>query len=198
MAEMANELEIWKDIEGYEGLYKVSNLGRVKSLDRFTKSGRGNGIRLIKGRILKGGKANNYQFVNLKQLDSSQHNHYIHRLVAQAFIPNPDNKPCIDHIDTNPANNTVENLQWVTHKENMNNPLTKEKSCIGTKKYLSEHPHPNLGRICSIETKQKISKANTKFTKEELQAHRKDYVNKNREKNREYWRNYKRKIRNAV
>lgn len=80
----------------------------------------------------------------------------------------------------------------------MNNPLTKEKNRIATKKYLSEHSHPNLGKKCSIETKQKISKANTKFTKEELQAHRKEYVNKTREKQREYWRNYKRRIRNAA
>lgn len=110
-------MEIWKDIKEYEGLYQVSNLGRVKSL---------NYKRMGKEKILKSTKRNNYPFVVLCK-DGSPQNYYIHRLVAQAFIPNPDNKPCIDHINTDRTDNRVENLRWCTQKENCNNPITIEK-----------------------------------------------------------------------
>lgn len=98
--------EVWKDIEGYEGLYKVSNFGRVK--------------RVTTGRILKNGKnRGGYLYVNLcKQGVTS--NKRIHRLVAQAFIPNPENKQDINHIDEDKTNNIVSNLEWTTRKENLN------------------------------------------------------------------------------
>lgn len=106
--------EIWKDIEGFEGIYQVSNLGRIKSL-KFGKE--------------KIRKIHNNGFKNTVTLckNGKFKNYKVHQLVAQAFIPNPDNRTEIDHIDTNTSNNRVENLRWVTHKENMNNPLTKEK-----------------------------------------------------------------------
>lgn len=108
-------MEEWKPIEGYEGLYEVSNLGRVKSLWYG------------KERMLKMGKDKlGYLRVFLCNNNKGK-NFLIHRLVAKAFIPNPDNKPFIDHIDTNPSNNRIENLRWCTHKENCNNPLTIEK-----------------------------------------------------------------------
>ena len=98
--------EVWKDIEGYEGRYQVSNLGRVK--------------RVTTGRILKSCKnRGGYLYVNLcKQGVVS--NKRIHRLVAQAFIPNPENKSDINHIDEDKTNNTVTNLEWTTRKENLN------------------------------------------------------------------------------
>ena len=98
--------EFWKDIEGYEGIYQVSNLGMVK--------------RVTTGRILKSGKnRGGYLYVNLcKQRLVS--NKRIHRLVAQAFIPNPENKSDINHIDEDKTNNTVTNLEWTTRKENLN------------------------------------------------------------------------------
>lgn len=98
--------EIWRDIEGYEGLYQVSDLGRVKSL--YTN------------RILKGSKdAKGYLIVKLCK-NSIKSNKTIHRLVAQAFIPNPENKPQVNHIDENKTNNMVSNLNWMTSKENNN------------------------------------------------------------------------------
>jgi alpha-N-acetylglucosamine transferase len=109
--------EIWKDIPDYEGLYQISNLGRVKSLDRITRNGNGNFTK--KGRILKNIINNKgYYYVHLKK-EGSNKKIYVHRLVAQAFIPNKNNKEEVNHIDCNPANNKVDNLEWVTHKENM-------------------------------------------------------------------------------
>lgn len=110
-----NNKEKWKDIEGYEGLYKVSDYGRIIS----TKKKNGYKDYLIGTMDNKG-----YCRVTLNK-DAVSKTFSVHRLVAQAFLPNPENKPCIDHIDTNPSNNRVENLRWVTHKENMNNPITK-------------------------------------------------------------------------
>ena len=103
--------EIWKTIEDYPD-YMISSTGRVKSL----KYG--------KEKILAERKhSNGYLRVSIKRKDF-----YIHRLVAQAFIPNPDNKPQIDHINTDRTDNRVENIRWVTRNENMNNPLTLIKS----------------------------------------------------------------------
>ena len=102
-------MEIWKDIAGYEGLYQVSNLGRVKSL----KKGRwGTG----KERILKPAKdGNGYLFVKLCK-DGNSKMYHIHRLVADAFIPNPDNLPTVDHINRDRTDNRVENLRWASMK----------------------------------------------------------------------------------
>lgn len=95
--------EIWKDIEEYEGLYQVSSLGIVKN---------------SKGRILKQGKSNKgYLKVNLCK-EGKKKTFNIHRLVAQTFIPNPHNYPCVNHKDENPANNNVKNLEWCTVKYN--------------------------------------------------------------------------------
>lgn len=111
--------ELWKDIKDYEGLYMISNLGRVKS-----NHGKG---RILKPRQSKSpGIEGMYQRVMLFK-DGVKHNKRIHRLVAEAFIPNPDNKPYVDHIDTNPSNNTVTNLRWCTNQENVMNDTTRKR-----------------------------------------------------------------------
>lgn len=183
--------EIWKDIVGYEGLYQVSNLGRVRSCDKYVSYRWGE--RLIKGKMLKphfrGRGYIQYSLVNKQK----QNNFYIHRLVAEAFIPNPDNKPCIDHINTDKTDNRVENLRWVTHSENSNNPLTVEKHRYDTKKWIRKKGHPLQGKHLSDEHKRKISNSLKKYTDEELKQHRKDYIELNREKYRIYWREYKRR-----
>lgn len=100
--------EIWKDIKDYEGLYQISSLGRVKSLWYG------------KERILKLGKdKDNYLTTNLCK-EGKIKIFKVHRLVAQTFIPNPNNYPCVNHKDENKQNNTVENLEWCTHKYNVN------------------------------------------------------------------------------
>lgn len=115
------ENEIWKDIIGYEGLYQVSNLGRIKSVDRYVKHPI-YGLMHIKERILKFGiSGNGYLIVGLYR-DGKQTPKLVHRLVAEAFIPNPNNLTDVDHLNTNRTDNRVENLRWCTHKENQNNP----------------------------------------------------------------------------
>ena len=133
-------IEIWKDIEGYEG-YQVSNLGRVRSLDRIDSNNHP-----LKGVILKPYISNSgYLLVGLYK-QQKRDRKLLHRLVAEAFIPNPDNKPEIDHINTIKTDNTVflnedgsinyekTNLRWTTRKENINNPLTKTKMRINARK----------------------------------------------------------------
>lgn len=105
--------EVWKDILGYEGTYQVSNKGRVKSLTRkvwnYTK----------RERILKPcHKPNGYMQVNLCKDGGGDKHAYVHRLVAQAFLPNPDGLPEVNHIDFDKTNNCVENLEWVSDKDN--------------------------------------------------------------------------------
>ena len=112
------EKEIWKDIKGYEGYYQVSNLGKVRSLDRFINGN--NCKRLKKGKILKPFVNNRgYELVILSLRQKTKH-FQIHRLVAETFIPNPDNLPCVNHKDENPKNNKIDNLEWCTVKYNIN------------------------------------------------------------------------------
>lgn len=108
-----NTIEIWKNVLGYEGLYQVSNLGRVKSLCRKTRSGNIS----YKVRILKAGLTDGYERVVLTKY-GLRNTKKVHRLVAQAFIPNPENKPQVNHIDFNRSNNIVTNLEWSTQLEN--------------------------------------------------------------------------------
>ncbi len=111
--------EIWKDVKDYEGLYQVSNLGRVKSLGiRFIRSNLKPYTKLP--RILSQiGCKNGYKKVELTNNGFSKR-YYVHRLVAEAFIPNPDNLPEVNHKDEIASNNHVDNLEWCTHKYNSN------------------------------------------------------------------------------
>ncbi|WP_018923850.1 NUMOD4 domain-containing protein [Salsuginibacillus kocurii] len=106
--------EKWKpvNVEGYQQFYQVSNLGRVKSLDRVDRRGQ-----LRKGRVLKQNQSNGYYFIGLRK-DGKVKQIDIHRLVALTFLNNSENKPAVNHIDGNKVNNCVTNLEWVTHKEN--------------------------------------------------------------------------------
>lgn len=107
--------EIFKDIVGYEGLYQISNLGSVLSLPK----GDGNGYkpRILKYDI-KTHSHTNYARITLSK-EGKTKRFQVHRLVAQAFIPNPDAKPFVNHIDNNGLNNTVTNLEWCDQTENM-------------------------------------------------------------------------------
>ena len=131
-------VEQWKDIKGYEGMYQVSTLGRVRSLDRmiynkglFNKDG----WFLCKGRVLtprvsksRGLSIGYYSVCLIK--NGVAKNFCIHRLVASAFLENPYNKDHVDHIDSDVTNNKVDNLRWCTQKENMNNINTRRKKAF--------------------------------------------------------------------
>lgn len=106
--------EIWKDIQGYNGIYQISNLGRVKSQRFWTGSRYVYKERLLSPGVSKAG----YLRVTLSK-DKKSKNKNIHRLVAEAFISNPRNLSCINHIDGNKLNNNINNLEWCTQKHNM-------------------------------------------------------------------------------
>lgn len=119
--------EIWKDITGYEGLYQVSNLGRVKSLKNDKE-------KILKPAISSKG----YLFVNLYKQQKTTH-YKVHRIVAKAFIPNPNNLPQVNHKDEDKTNNCVINLEWCTAKYNINygtaiERRSKQVLCVETNK----------------------------------------------------------------
>ena len=106
------ENEIWKDLVCYEGIYEVSNYGNVKSLTRNDFQGKP-----LNEKLLNLETINNYKRVALCKTGKVKRV-FVHRLVAIHFIPNPDNKPCVNHRNGNPSDNRVENLEWVTYSEN--------------------------------------------------------------------------------
>lgn len=140
--------EEWRDIKGYEGLYQVSNLGRVKSLVRNTGNQFGKEEYILKSRT----KNHNYLEVALSK-NGNKKFYTIHRLVALHFIPNPNNYPVINHKDENPRNNRVDNLEWCTIEYN---------------NYYGSH-NKNIsdslkGRFFSQYTKDKMSKNHADFS----------------------------------
>ena len=117
--------EIWKPIRDYEGLYEVSNLGNVRSLKRNTTN----------GKVLKqGGRPNGYLIVTLCK-NNKHKTRTIHRLVAEAFIANPNSLPEVNHNDGNKKNNCIDNLEWVTKEEN-----TQHAINTGLRKVIFNNP----------------------------------------------------------
>lgn len=111
-------MEIWKDVVGYECKYMVSNMGRVKSLN-YNNTG--------KEKILKPFKNRKGYLQVILCKNNKIKKFLVHRLVAASFIPNTENKPCIDHINTIKDDNRACNLKWCTAKENVNNPISMKR-----------------------------------------------------------------------
>lgn len=147
-------MEIWKDIDGYEGLYQVSNLGNVKSL-MFGPKNRPylqNHPKLLK--LAK--SSTGYTHVQLYK-DGKSSTKLVHKLVANAFIPNPLSKPEVNHLDANRANNVVENLEWVTHSENL---LYAIK--IGNRKPSRRSSHMSIAKSKALPCKKSVPVRNNK------------------------------------
>ena len=130
--------EIWKPVVGYEGFYEVSNIGRVRSLARIVECNDGR-KRKIKDRTLKGSRnSGGYSGVTLHK-DGCTKFVNIHRIVAEAFVPNPLEKEEVNHKDENPSNNHASNLEWVTHKENLNYGMRNERVAKANSKPVAQY-----------------------------------------------------------
>lgn len=120
---LMNGLELWLDVLGYEGLYQVSNLGHVRSLDRgmYVRQDRYRKPRWVnrKGRVLKEYNRTGKQRRMVILYDHGvPKNHSVHRLVAEHFLPNPNNYPVVNHINHNHLDNRASNLEWCTYSHN--------------------------------------------------------------------------------
>lgn len=144
--------EEWRDIKGYEGLYQISNYGRLKSFN-YKK---GHETKIIKYHTNK-----NYYKTHLSKSNTSKQ-FLIHRLVAQHFIPNPENKETVNHIDCNKLNNKVNNLEWNTRKENQQHAI--KNNCINKIK-MNKIPYDFLYQEYIVNKKSinKISKESNNF-----------------------------------
>lgn len=121
-------MEIWKDIKNYEGLYQISNCGKVKSLERKVKNK--NGFRIVPEKILKPILNNKGYYAYGLRKNGKLNMILLHRLIGEHFIKNKNNYPCINHIDGNKLNNEINNLEWCTYEHNI-----KEAFRLGLNKY---------------------------------------------------------------
>lgn len=145
--------EVWKDIKGYEGFYQVSSIGRVKNIRTE---------RILKNNILDN---RGYCFVFLYK-DRKREFKYIHRLVATAFLDNKYNLPCVNHIDEDPSNNNIDNLEWCTYEYNNSYGTKSNRGSDSLKRFYKNNKSHMTGKKLSDETKRKISdiKKGVKFT----------------------------------
>lgn len=137
--------EEWRDVIGYENLYMISSHGRCISLRRMI-SDTNNVSKIIEPKLISFTMLPSGYLQYKLWLENKEKHKYIHRIVAEAFIPNPDNYPEVDHIDTNKTNNCVANLQWCTSSMNHLNPITRKRNS-NSKKGIFVHCTKPVVRI---------------------------------------------------
>ena len=170
--------EIWKPVIGYEGLYEVSNTGRVRSLDMYVKNGHCS-YRLHKGKVLSPSKnTDGYLQVGLC-CNGKYKKCLVHRLVSQAFLPNPDNLPEVNHKDEDKTNNRVENLEFCDRKYNLN---------YGSRQDKVRESKLKSGYWTGLSREEYIKE----YYKKYYQEHKNEY----NERQKEYYRKKKEQIQN--
>ena len=193
-------IEEWRPVVGYEGLYEVSSYGRVKSLDKYDSMNR-----FLRGRILRL-FTDGLGYLRAQLYSNSKRKSFlVHRLVAQAFIPNPDNLPQVNHRDENPSNDNVDNLEWCDGKYNVNygtriDRIRDIRLKNGTYTGLSKEEYRKKRYQ---EKKDKINERRREYyreNREKICERQKEYNHKNREKinerQKEYYRKKKEEIQN--
>jgi hypothetical protein len=142
--------EIWKDIPGYEGLYQVSNTGKIKSFSKFSPPS---------GRILKTSVSRGYVWVRLFNKDKKYKNHTIHRLVANAFVPNPNNYKEVNHKDENKQNNNADNLEWCSRAYNMSYGTARFRQGLSGSRSVEQLTMDNISiaLYCSVSIASRIN-----------------------------------------
>lgn len=138
LMEEAQAEEVWKDVPGYDGLYQVSNKGQVKSMYFHAQKGKGNNLKDNPKILIPSVDSYGYKIVSLCNGDTKK-TVTVHKLVAAAFIPNPDNLPCINHMDENKQNNCVENLEWCTVEYNNSYGTKGERTAQTLKKKVYQY-----------------------------------------------------------
>lgn len=182
--------EEWRPVVGYEGFYEVSNTGKVRSLDRCVQQRNmyKEVTHIYRGRELKLKKHRDGYLVATLCKGKTMKCFQVHRIVASAFIPNPDRLPQINHKDENKQNNNVNNLEWCTSKYNNNYGTRSQRMAITQK-----------GHICSEETRRKISECKKgKYVGEKNPMYGKHHTNETCQKLREIallqWENKRKQI----
>ena len=143
--------EIWKPIKGYEGKYEVSNLGRVKSKERISNCCY-NSTRKTKEKIIAHYLEKN-GYLSVCLFKEGKHTKRVHKLVASAFIPNPNNYPCINHINGNKLDNNMNNLEWCTYSHNVKEAFrlglanNSEKQRNAVREYCKKHKNKPLVQL---------------------------------------------------
>ena len=146
--------EIWKDIKGYEGLYQISSLGRVKSLKRYVRHSKG-GMKIVNESI-KGTfrHQDGRERVELSK-NGVNKKFFVYRLIAEAFIPNPNGYKEVNHKDENPANSSIDNLEWCNHLYNMNYGTRTERASLSKNKGVGMyHPDTDVLMMAFVSVKE--------------------------------------------
>lgn len=135
--------EVWKDVVGWEGLYMVSNLGRIRANQRVVRT-KGGSLKINREKILRQKQTKyGYMEVCLQEKETKRHQFvFVHRLVAESFIKNPNGFPFINHIDECKTNNNIDNLEWCTAKYNCNYGTRIERQIISQR-----NNHPNCKKV---------------------------------------------------
>ena len=175
--------EEWRPIEGYEGLYEVSSYGRVRSVDRYVKS-KGESYWLRKGKMLSPAKdKNGYLKVNLS-CNGKNNIIRVHRLIAQSFLPNPDNLPEVNHKDEDKTNNNVDNLEWCDRSYNIS---------YGTRTERQKNTNIQNGFWTGLSKEEYMKKYN-----QDRKEYRKKWYQDHKDKAKEYDKKYYQENRDRI